>query len=197
MSCHHVQQARNGAAPPLRLESLRDQLSDAPACLAFAEAWDRLRGEKLVPTRDDLRPERLGTAMQAITVMCIESPERIVIRLASVEYERLVGSRARGRNYVDLASPRDRSRRVERHQNIVNIPCGALARSRVVPPNGLSVLARNLILPVAAGPDGPINFIYNCAHIERHRPLAPQEERESAPLATEFDYVDLGAGLPR
>ncbi|MEQ9640413.1 MAG: PAS domain-containing protein [Alphaproteobacteria bacterium] len=172
-------------------------LADAPACLAFAEAWERWRGDKLVPTRDDIRPERLGAAMRATTVLHVEAPDRITIRLASVNYELLLGHSAKGINFVELAAPQHRQMRIERHQNMIRTPCGGLARSRVVPPNGLTVMARNLILPVASGPDGPIDFVYNVAHVERPRPLADNGERDIAPLAAEFDYLDIGAGLPR
>lgn len=188
----------DGVAPALLcLEHLPDLLDDAPNCRAFVDAWLRWRGDKLVPTREDIRPEMLGAALQTMSVLQVESPEHISVRLVSAQYELLIGRPTKGANYVEMAAPAHRPLRIQRHQNIVNTPCGALTRTRIVSDNGLATVARCVILPVAASPAGPVNYVYNAADIERGRHLAPPTERDLAPLAEEFDYIDIGAGLPR
>jgi hypothetical protein len=179
----------------LTLSDLPLQLSGLPHCRAFVSVWQQWRGDRLLPTRADVRPEMLGLALSALAVLEVVTPDEIVIRLVSSQAEAFWGVSMKGRNYVDLVRPEDRAERIERHQRLINTPCGALTATHLVAKNQLVVAVRAVILPVAPQPGATPTFLYIATDFQPGRDLA-KSTTHAAPLAGGFDYVDIGFGVP-
>lgn len=179
----------------LTLSSLPQRLADLPHCRAFLSAWLQWRGERPLPVRADVRPEQLGPALSALSVLEVVAPDEIVVRLVSSEAEAFWGVPIKGRNYVDLVRPEDRPERIERHQRLINTPCGALTATQLVSERRLVASVRAVILPVAAEAGATPTFLYIATDFDRERQLA-RTTTHAAPLAGGFEHVDIGFGVP-
>ena len=178
------------------LAKVSDRLEAAPNCQRLLDVWQQWRGDRLLPTRSDAHPEALGPAMSAITIFEVEAPDRIIFRILSSDIESFTGRTRTGANYVELARPEDREQRIDRHQRMINTPCGATSLITVFPESGLTATLHSLILPLAKDGEAKPTFLYAASDIDSDKRWDILPVHLSAPLANQFDYIDIGRGLP-
>lgn len=178
------------------LAELPDLLEAAPNCRRHLDVWQRWRGDGVMPARSRVRPEELGATMSAITIFEVEAPDRIIFRILASDIEAFTGRSRAGDNYVDLARPEFRDERIKRHQQMINRPCGAVTRLSVCPESDLQATVRSLILPLAKDGDSIPSFLYVASDIVGDKQWDVLPIHLSAPLANEFDYIDIGCGVP-
>ena len=164
--------------------------------LKFLEVWQRWRGERPIPTRDDVRPEMLGASITGITVFEVKSPDQIFYRKPCSLLDDLRRPGVTGKNYIDMAPPEQRQIRISRLNNVLNLPCGGLGWIKSVLSDGVSMDTQTLLLPVAGNGPTDHGFIYVGADVISDKTWSRDARFETAPVATRFEYVDIGFGLP-
>ncbi len=97
---------------------------------------------------------------------------------------------------VHLAPPEQREERILRHQNIINVPCGARLSREAVSKSGAVGTLEAVLLPVSNDkvPDQP--FIYVGQDFRRTDRWELDEVSSDVELASDFEYIDIGAGVP-
>ncbi len=180
----------------LTLVTVLERLTSAPHCRNFVEVWQQWRGDKMVPERSGVDPVMLGASLAAISILHIRAPDQIIRRMSGSALVEFTGRKRDGENMVDLAPPEQREERILRHQNMVNVPCGAwLARQTVSNTGGVGTLEA-ILLPVSNDktPDQP--FIYVGQDFRRTGEWELDEVSTNIDLARDFEYIDIGAGVP-
>jgi hypothetical protein len=81
-------------------------------------------------------------------VLEVLAADEIIIRLAGSKLQDILGRDLKGHNFVELAAPSERERRIMSHRNRVSYPCGAKWTADVVRASGLLTSVRGLALPV-------------------------------------------------
>lgn len=180
----------------LTLANAPDRLDEAPNGQTLLSVWQQWRGDRLLPTRANALPEDLRSVMSAISILEIEARERIMIRMLASDIETFAGRTRKGENYADLARPEDREERIERHQRLVNTPCGAISTLTVMPEAGRTTTFTSLYLPLAADSRSKPAFLYAAVDIRSDKSWEQLPMHVSTPLADVFDYIDIGYGLP-
>lgn len=178
------------------LSKLPENLAGLRNNLKFLKVWQRWRGERPLPTRDDVRPEMLGASITGITVFEVKSPDCVVYRKSCSMLDDLRRNRITGKNYIDMAPTEQRQTRVSRLNNILNLPCGGLGWINSVLSDGVSVDIQTLLLPVTGNTPTDHGFIYVGVDLISDKNWDSDATFETAPVATRFEYVDIGFGLP-
>ena len=179
----------------LTLANIDERFASCPNCQNFLAIWQQWRGDQTIPTRSDIRPESLGSTMGAITILEVEAPERLIIRMVSTGIETIIKESKVGQNYVDLASPEDREERIQRHQRLVNTPCGALSLVTVNSEEGYSSELRSLILPVAKDEELKPTYLYTANDLISDLRWKDRSDAVLSELASEYEFIDIGCGL--
>jgi hypothetical protein len=180
----------------LTLVTVLERLTSAPHCRKFVEVWQQWRGVKMVPERSDADPVMLGTSMVAISILQVCAPDQIIRRMSGSAFLEFTGRRRDGQNMVDLAPPEQREERILRHQNMINVPCGAWLTRQAVGKTGAVGTLEGVLLPVSndKAPDQP--YIYIGQDICRSDRWELGEVSTELELAHDFEYIDIGAGVP-
>lgn len=171
-------------------------LCDSPHCLALLEAWQRWRGDDLLPSSDGIIAEHLGPALGHVTVLDAVSPDRVVFRLFAGWHGDMTGRDLTGQNYIEMVPEEERPTRIERLYNLTSTPCGGLGETSIVRRSGLVTPFRSLMLPVAAISTGEPMKLFAATDMYGKRPWTGDETDDPAPLAHEYAYIDLGSGVP-
>ncbi|WP_169570307.1 PAS domain-containing protein [Sneathiella limimaris] len=164
--------------------------------LKLAECWKNWRGERLIPLRQDVRPEALGSALSGICIYEVIAPDEVIIRLESGVIRSLTSESAKGANVIAMTPEEDRAIRIERYQNTLFTPCGMLGRGDLKFAKGKVVDMLSIFLPVAEEVDGPARFVYVGQQVISTNDWKEDEMSVVSDLAHEFHYVDIGAGYP-
>lgn len=177
------------------LAAAAERLAAAPNCRRFLETWQSWRSGSAVPVRAEARPESLGRLLGAVSVLEVVAPDRIVIRLVASDIENFAGRTRKGENFVKLVRPDEQALRIERHQNVVNTPCGGCGRVLLTVGTQVVASVHGLMLPVAAEAGAAASFVYVATDIqgEKDWDVIPPG---TAGVARDFHYIDIGAGLP-
>ena len=180
----------------LTLVTVLERLTSAPHCRKFVDVWQQWRGVKMVPERSDIDPVMLGASMAAISILQVRAPDQIIRRMSGSAIVEFTGRRRDGENMVDLAPPEQREERILRHQNMINVPCGAWLAREAVGNTGAVGTLEAILLPVSndKAPDQP--FIYIGQDIRKSDRWELDEVSTDIELARDFEYIDIGAGVP-
>ncbi|MBC8239061.1 MAG: PAS domain-containing protein [Alphaproteobacteria bacterium] len=166
-------------------------------CRALATAWQRWRGDDLLPRRADMRIAEITPLLPGITVLELRSTEEIVFRLAGTKIAEIMGIELTGRNYVDFAAPPDRKGRAERAMWQGRQPCGAIFLLPIPYSSGRVVVSEVLSLPTLPNKPGePMQLLaINWPLDDTPRHLSPADPNGFNKSA-DFRFVDIGAGTP-
>jgi len=166
-------------------------------CRGLAWAWLEWRGSEILPSRQDMRLGDIKTILPFVSVYEVPSPDRIIMRLAASEQERVHTMPLRGMNVLDITAPEDREIRSYRVQQMVTTPCGGWGSLMHRLASGREEPAELLALPVRpAEPDQPMQVLTAMVRFpDRNRRGAP-EPWSVMYTSHDFHFVDLGAGLP-
>lgn len=166
-------------------------------CLALANAWQRWRGDKLLPRRAQVRIEEIKPLLPGITILELRSTDELIFRLAGTKISETLGVELTGRNYVDFAPPQDRARRVGRAMWQGRQPCGAYFLLPIPFASGRVVMSEVLSLPTLPNENGgPMQLInMNCA-LDDTTLQVPLADPDRFSTAVDFRFVDIGGGTP-
>jgi hypothetical protein len=182
--------------PNANLDQLEETLAPYSQALTLLEVWRRWRGDRLVPSQSDLRPEQFGTAIRRISVLHWQARDRVIVHLAQSFLEDLAKQQFSGLKLVDLAPPEQRETRMDRFWQITHLPCGMLASSTAVLRNDVAVEYITLNLPFSREPGGEPLQIFSCLDWVGSYNLHEIQQQVSGPVAQEVTFIDIGAGLP-
>lgn len=184
------------ARPMAKIVTARNehvQLSDDSR--QFLAAWNRWRGDRLLPRRADMDLTSIARLMPRVVLLEISGPERMTFRLAGGEVEQYLGRRLQGHDYLAMAAPDRQQRRATLMWRIVNQPCAAVNVYRASDPDGAPRLIQFCGAPILADePGAPIQLLAVASNLRRlgwGEGNMPYE-----PNATGLCFIDIGAGLP-
>ncbi|MDF1792588.1 MAG: PAS domain-containing protein [Thalassobaculaceae bacterium] len=158
--------------------------------------WLEIAGTALAPSRDDVDPARMMTALPNVGILHIEAPDRPMFRLAGTEYYAVHGRELTGTNYLDLVAPERRNQASERLRTIVGQPCGMFGRLIFAVRSGAQGQTESLVLPLV-GRGGSIDMVL---FVNERLPndFAPAEDDQAIDTLDyrDLQYLNIGAGIP-
>lgn len=167
-----------------------------PESRTLADYWLTLAGGTLVPDKDDLDPAAVPAILPNLVIHQIETPDRIVIRLAGTAFYGFYGREITGANYLDMVDPQERSAASRRLCAIVDVPCGMLAIARATSRSGRIVEFESVGLPLR-GRDGRVDHaIYANAWTGTEPSTSEASDATSAVSVRRHLHFDIGAGAP-
>jgi hypothetical protein len=178
------------------LSQIPDILADRPDCLKFLEVWQCWRSDRPMPLRSDVRPEMLGGSITSLSNIEVEAPERMILRTTASILAPIRTQELKGRNLIELTAPELRQSRITRLTNLLKQPCGAILGYQVVLSDGADISIESLMLPVAGNTPTEYGFLYLANEIAGDKNWSHDAKYDNSPMATRFDYVDIGYGLP-
>lgn len=161
----------------------------------FLAAWNRWRGERLLPQRADMDITMIARLMPRVVLLEIFSAERMIFRLAGGEVEQYLGQRLQGRDYVAMAEAGQQERRGRMMWHVVSQPCAGVNIYRASDPDGTSRLIQFCGAPIMPDePGAPVQLLAVASNLRRlgwGEGGVPYE-----PSAAGLCLIDIGAGTP-
>ena len=168
-----------------------------PETMRFVEAWSRWRGSRLLPRRSDMRLADIKRLLPLVVLLESRSPTNVVFRVAGSRMRDYLGVDLSGCNYIELAPESFRPIRIWRVQQQLSRPCGALFIYPHRFPSGAVAPAETISLPVDDGrPGKPPMLLSLVTPLTSRIEDPPPDGKREVFFATEFAFVDLGAGIP-
>lgn len=184
--------------PPNKFVALLDDLR-SPDSGAFIEAWNRWRGDRLLPNRRDFDLGSIKRLLPRVILLEIRSPTEVTFRLAGTWITRVLGLELTGRNYLELGNPADRQERAALLFAEVAQPCGAVMIYPMHYASGRAAPVEVISVPVVgdAPSDPPLVFalLTELAPTGFAEPLAAEAARQ-LPTGRQLRFFDIGAGTP-
>jgi hypothetical protein len=162
--------------------------------------WLSVRGDKLLPTADDVNLRNIVELSPYLRYMSWEGDESLVIRVFGSALCEAAGMDLRG---VDIFAHREhehRNRDIARLKILPNHPCGAIAFWNIVDQTGVSHLLELMTLPIGPGSDGKDRIIGTVMPINFPADMGETWDKtmDMKNLLEFHDalYVDVGHGVP-
>ncbi|MDE0945049.1 MAG: PAS domain-containing protein [Alphaproteobacteria bacterium] len=166
-------------------------------CRIFADAWQRWRGDDLVPRRSSIRIEEISKLLHLVSVIEVISTDMAKFRLAGTALCEAMGIELTGLNYFDFTTVEERGPRVARTCQLVSQPCGSHFLFPIMYRSGRVVPTEVVSFPVLPDePDAPPQLFALSMALEEMRLEGPAAQPRQLPLAEGFQFIDIGAGIP-
>lgn len=159
-------------------------------------AWDRWRGDALLPNRDDIRLMDVPELMRGAMLLDAVSKDEFIFRYAGSLYEDMYGFDFMGKNYMDLTEGALKPIRSQRLWGIVSQPAAAVWTT----PSVESIDFTGVSMPIL--PDDPsqprkiMQIVMLTREISEVSHKVRAQRRENIYFSDHFKYLDIGAGLP-
>jgi len=161
--------------------------------------WLELARDGQLPTRRDLDPKQMVPALPHLILLACPPDGAVRVRLAGTQIRALTGMEISGADWLTLVPPEEKDFRRRRIERTLAAAGGYAEERRYRLPEGQTVRATTLVLPLAEEPGGPAQGLL-CVTWSvpppRENPFAPvasllmqAEEARAVPL-------DLGFGAP-
>jgi len=163
----------------------------------FFAIWEASRGERKLPTRADITPERLGSHLDNCVLLELRGHDDIRIAFAGSTLTRHLGFDLAGFNYLDLTSAENRAWRSHLTITQAAQPCGVVIYYWLRFADGQVLPAEFCGAPYAEDGSSEASLILCCA-----TELAMVERREQAMDPDSYSegegmrFIDLGYGVP-
>jgi hypothetical protein len=166
---------------------------------AFEAFWRSLRGETLMPAREDFHP---GKARNLISdLVLVEAPEgngtSLRIRVTGGRFNEMIGSDLTGCNPTEFLPRAHREGAIESARVMFEMPCGVWQVSPAHLVRGYAMHLEITMLPL--GPDKAGSHYLLC-HVrslgDLMRAHLPTPNGLGLDTATAFEFLDVGAGVP-
>ncbi len=178
-------------SPPFRgLEYEHEQAA------TFADYWQSLPKQDLIPSRLDFDPCTQGPILTTYIIHELISPEMIRIRLVGTRHREGFGVDPTGRNYLDFVEPKRRAKASRAIYLVCEHPCGMLVRLESKTQAGLVYMNETFALPMRDN-DGKARLVYyqsNSAPLEEYRDSS-SDKLEVLDIHKRT-FIDIGAGVP-
>jgi len=171
----------------------------SPESRAFETFWRSLRGENLVPARENFHP---GKARNLISdLVLVDSPDKsgasLRIRVTGGRFNDLIGHDLTGCNPHDLLPLAHRAGAIESTRLMFEMPCGVWQISPAHLVRGYAMHLEITMLPL--GPD-TVGSHFLLVHVRSLGDLMsahlPTPNGLGLDTATTFEFLDVGAGIP-
>lgn len=162
----------------------------------FATYWYGLPKHELIPQRGDFQPMEVRSILPFVVIYELQTPDRILLRLAGTAVVEEYGEEITGRNYLDLVLPERRALASRALHRICTHPVGSLLRLQAVNRDGKLMQRESLTFPVRDH-DGTARFVYACTSLSGpHAFSEPPRDGVAIDPDGERTDLDIGAGLP-
>jgi hypothetical protein len=166
--------------------------------IAFAEQWQRWRGDRLLPRRVELDLSSIRRLLGSVMLFELHSEDVALVKVAGTALREHYGYELTGKNYVELAPPARRATRCFRMWQSVVRPCGSrLIREHKVP-SGRVTHAEVVTLPLEADRNDAPRLLLT--HVAPFTVLYEGGGQAQLPgtfdIAEDFVFLDIGAGVP-
>lgn len=167
-------------------------------CRDFYVAWSSWRGDSLMPHRRDVRLEEIKPLLPSIMVLDALSGSDVSFRLVGTKVVDRLGFDPAGMDYVNMARPEERHVRTYRLGQHLSQPCGSWFIVAHPYANEVFAPTECLVLPVRPGGDQPGLQLFAMSEHIGEGPLIWDAigKAQEMPVAEEFRFVDIGAGVP-
>lgn len=163
----------------------------------FLELWSDWRGSNLAPRRSDFHVEDLETVLPNVIEFEFVSDTQCIYRFVGSDLVEISGVEQTGTNFFESGHPEDRPLRIARCLELAKYPCGSLARIPSTLNTQTVMIREALMLPVLPDkPTGNIKLVIVSIPLENYRWQTPVLEGSILPIATDFHFIDIGAGVP-
>jgi len=162
----------------------------------FFDAWQRWRGDALVPKRSQVKPGDIPHLMSGSMLLDVLGPKTFIVRYAGSLYQDLYRFDFTGKNYIELTEPEYQDVRAKRLYGVVEQPAAAVWMTPMVDTVDF-VGASVPILPDS--PDQPGMIMQVLVHLRDLHHIQPStiaQRHDDVHLSMRFRYLDIGAGLP-
>ena len=165
--------------------------------LRLVEAWQRWRGDRLLPDRSDLDLVDIKLLLPRICLVEVRSATEAVFRLAGSQIREELGFELTGQNYVELSEPESRVERGRLLWAEVRQPCGAVMLYRHYYASGFELPAEIVSLPLNPDKAGSPMLVVALVTVLQ-RPPMPGDAPGVRVLSPgrELRFFDIGAGVP-
>lgn len=168
------------------------------AGLAFSRAWQRWRGDDLLPDRARMNIEDIKDLLPSIVIVDVLDRDTMPVRLAGTAIRETLGVELTGINYLDLADTGQRERRARLLYDQALQPCGSYTHFPVPLKSGLTLKVECVCYPVLPEPgsDRLPQLVAVNALLDDPGLLDPVGRVVPVGTAEVFGYIDIGAGVP-
>jgi hypothetical protein len=173
--------------------------ADIKAIKSFLAAWDGWRKESAVPCRSNVDLGQIKTHLAYTMLFDMVSKEEIQCRYMGSIFLNFYGQDYTGQNYLELTAPKDRAVRAERLFGIVDQPCaavwGTLSTGWRDGPDYLAGVSVPIWPDAPGKPQQLMQFFtpLEGMHIPR---FEKKFEKRNVALSNQFQFLDIGAGIP-
>jgi len=165
----------------------------------FEAHWRALPKDGLVPKRGMFLPEKAARFLRHL-VLCdahLGAKPEIVMRLIGSEFESRVYRNVKGEDYLQFLPKIYRQGAIDSVREIVGRPCGLWQVMPLQYARGIACNVEITIFPLKAENSGPCQLLILSQFqdvLATHLSIA--DKISSADTAVEFEYIDVGAGVP-
>lgn len=158
------------------------------------EAWLRWRGEQLLPSRKDVRPQDIKPSLPWIVIHQPIDANTSILRLIGTGLVSLTGFDPTGRNHRDITAPDHWPERSRRSLHMINRPCAGYSAYGRLTAGALTTAFEAINLPLDNG-DGPSKRLILSSTVPLSNGIHVPHTAPTYILPTEaFQFVDIGAG---
>jgi hypothetical protein len=181
------------------VDGLRSTIKEADS-RQFVDAWLKWRGNRMVPTRDDMDLGDIKSNLGTLVLFDVVGPDDIMFRLCGsrLRMDDVIDVEPTGRNYKDLTSPEDWPARSHRFMTMSRHPCGGVMTLRLQGKHDGQVAhleCVNLPIATSADPSVPCQLICCNTPLEPKLGMAEPPRLRTFPAVSGFVFVDIGAGV--
>lgn len=165
----------------------------------FVAAWLGWRGTgKLAPRRAAIELGDIKELLGRVILFELIGPEEIRVKVAGSQLRDHTDFEATGRNFAEITPAEQWPLRQWRMTQMASIPCGGVMITRDTDVEGEGSTFETVTLPLEPDEPGkPRLLLSNVAVIGGVYDPPRKGRAQLVPLADEFRFIDLGAGMPQ
>lgn len=160
----------------------------------FSDHWFFLRGDALVPKVSHFLNRPIPVLQPHLTILDVESPERIVQRLIGTALTENYGQDLTGENILDYLAPDYAKAFNELLSQMIKTPCGCDMRSTNVATTGRIMELRSIGFPLERREGEPPSVVWFNQEVE---PTLPGRKGHGISDFHVSEWIDIGAGVPK
>jgi len=165
--------------------------------LDFEALWRSLPRQTTLPHRRDFNPARAGSLLRDIMLveMRLEGQQLFPVRLAGSATVEKIQRDPKGHDYLEFMPPEYHAGLIDTASLMVNRPCGLWQITPLHFERGIAQCFEVTVFPLLGDPS-PFALALLAPRDEFIRPIAPGGRLMLAETAREFEFLDIGAGVP-
>ncbi len=162
--------------------------------------WLSVRGDKPLPSADEVDLRSLVELLPYIRYMSWEGPESLVIRVFGSALCEAAGMDLKGVDILSFIGGKTKQRDIDRLKLLPRLPCGVIVFWNVLDQNGIAHPMEMMTLPIGPGSDGKDRIIGTVMPV-----LKPEDVPEIWVKTMDVEkrlkfqdalFVDVGYGVP-